>query len=224
MHYELWSNKNSNSELVVKFASLKLSGFTLVEVLIALFIFAILGTITIIGVRSVIHTYQRMKAVNHELEQIQAAVTQMLFYFIQMIQRPILNENGKELPPLLIDSEHRIEFTTAGNSNPSALEKRGTLTRVAYDWRDGELIRFTWPALDRSPQTTPERRVLLRHVTQMTLRYVNLQDQLMNVWVTDNTTSNPLIRLPQAIVVTLTLSSLGVWQGVFPIAGRGYGE
>lgn len=213
MNYLLWSSKFKNNH----------SGFTLVEVLIALFIFSILGMITIISISSVVHTYQRMKRVNNQLEQIQTAATLMRSDFTQMIQRPILSEHGEELPSLVTTSAHYVEFTTAGYSNPLAFEKRSTLRRVAYEWRDNKLIRLSWSALDRPPQITPERRILLRNVTQMTWMYVNHQGQLMNVWVTDNS-GNPLILLPQAILVTLTLSHLGVWQGVFPLVSRGYGE
>ncbi len=193
---------------------MKINGFTLIEILIALLIFAILSAVAAVGLRSVIHTHQKMKIIDREFEQIQTAATFMRRDFSQIIQRSISSESGAELPALVITSTHYLEFTSAGYSNPNAVENRSTLRRVAYEWENGKLVRLTWPVLDRPPRVVPERRVLLNHVTGMTLMYVNDQGQLVNVWA--------MAHFPRAIVLALTLSRFGVWEGVFPISARGF--
>ncbi len=206
------------------FFSKKHTGFTLIEILIALFIFAILGTVSAVGIRTVINSHRRIEKIHQALEAVQFATAQMRVDFIQIIPRPIVGSNGEPLPALLISSIQAIEFTTGGYANPQARENRGTLRRVAYTWENGQLIRSTWSVLDRSPSTKLERRILLKNVTDFSLNYVNDVGSLVNVWVTNNPSQpDALIALPRAIVVTMHIATLGVWQGVFPIPSRGYG-
>lgn len=195
------------------------AGFTLIEVMIALFIFAILGTIAAMGLHAVLNAKARLSVVQAELREFEFATTMMRHDFLQLIQRPISGTSGEELPPLWIKSTHHIEFTTAGYTNPDAIASRSTLRRVAYIWRQGDLIRVTWNALDRPPHITAMHRVLLHHVKNFYLNYVNDKGQLTEVWASDSPVTAP----PAAIIVNVTLPTLGSWQGIFPINGRGYG-
>lgn len=192
------------------------NGFTLIEILIALFIFAILGTIAAIGLHAVLNTHERIEHTQRELRNMQWAFLLMRRDFTQLIQRPITSTGGEELPALLINSTNHVEFTTGGFINPNAISPRSTLIRVAYELDHHQLVRLTWPVLDRPTQISAQRRILLNHVTHMHFNYVDDHGQLLNVWAT-----NSIISLPQAIIINLTIKNVGNWQGVFPIVGRG---
>lgn len=189
-------------------------GFTLIEILIALFIFAILGSMAAIGLHAVSHTYQQLEHTQQQIRRLQFVTTLMRRDFTQIIMRSATSTSGNSLAPLVMTTTDNIEFTTGGFANPYSAEKRSTLQRIQYEFENHELIRITWPVLDRAPNATPQYQVLLRHLKKMSLRYVDKKGQLLNVW----TTTTPL---PQAIVVTLTLENGAIWRGVFPLVSRG---
>ena len=199
-------------------------GFTLIEIVVALFIFAILGTITAIGLRAVIKTHQRVEQVDKHLQKLQIAMTLMRRDISQFVDRPVASTSGESLPSLLIKNTSDFALTTGGYANPFSATKRSTLQRVAYQLKDHKLIRITWPALDRPPHITPLQRILLTHVTSMSLSFINDKGQTINVWA-PGTIQNSTVQpgtLPRAIIITLTLQHQGKLRSVFPIVGRGF--
>ena len=202
------------------------SGFTLIEVIVALFIFAILGVIAAMGLRSVISTQRQIKKTDSQLQELQIAVTLMRRDIAQFVDRRVASTSGELLDSLLITNTSDFELTTGGYANPLAAVKRGTLQRVAYQFKDHELIRLTWPVLDRAPHSAPLRRVLLTNVTQMSLSFIDDKGGVVNVW-SPNADQKGKIQsgtLPRAIIVTLTLAHQGTLKNVFPIVGRGSNE
>jgi general secretion pathway protein J len=144
-------------------------GFTLIEILISLFILSIIGAIITSGFNLVVKTQAQVSKKNEALSEIQLTMAIMEQDFQQIIDRPIHDENGIIQPALLI-SESRIEFTRSGFINPYSLNKRSTLQRVAYQVENSSLIRYTWPALDRDVNTLPDRQILLNHVKYLALQ------------------------------------------------------
>jgi general secretion pathway protein J len=206
--------------LTKKMTRYQSKGFTLIEIIVALFIFAILGTIAAIGLRAVIRTHKHLEKVDKNISQLEIAMTLMRRDLTQMTDRAITNTSGEELPALMVINNHHIEFTTGGYANPFAASKRGTLQRVAYQLKNNKLVRLTWSAIDRPAHIEPSRRVMLNGVTHMNLSFFDNQKQIINVWTPDANVGT----LPQAIIFTLKLRNHSTLQGVFPIVGRGFNE
>jgi general secretion pathway protein J len=186
-------------------------GFTLIELMVALFIFAIVAMLAIGGLRSVLHTTTTINQHNQRLGECQLAGLIMSRDFTQIANRPIMIAENNEQPSLLGESDH-IEFTRMGYMNPLAQFPRGTLQRTGYFLKNNQLIRETWPVLDRISETYPVQRVLLSNVSSLRFLYIDNNLQETDQW------SN-MAAFPVAIIVTLYLKDLGTLQRIYQIPG-----
>lgn len=192
-------------------------GFTLLEILIALAIFSIVALISVIGLRTLIQTHQRLTVAHDRLREVMSAVTVIRRDVTQMVSRPVKDTSGGILPDLWIRNREQLEFTRAGYTNPFQQEARSSLQRVGYLLKQGSLYRLTWPVLDRAPHTPVARRVILTGVQKMTLNYVNQVGELLEVWSTDAAENDGL---PRAMTLLLQLHDLGPLYLVLPIRGH----
>lgn len=190
---------------------MKNKGFTLVEILIALAIFAVVAVITSIGLHSVLKTRLHLHAVNSRLREIMLAETIMRRDFMQIANRKIQDIHGEQQPAFLSTSRSALEFTRAGFSS-----SRSGLQRVAYQWQQDTLYRLSWPVLDRVPQTTPRKKALLTGVKSWELQYV-WNHNILQSWSDEQGLKN---RIPQAVIVQMTLPKSGTLEWVFLVRGR----
>lgn len=197
---------------------MRIRGFTLLEILIALAIFAIVAVSSALVLRSVLETSHHLKVSDQRLTEVMTAVTIMRRDITQMLVRPVKDTSGGLLPALLTPNRTQFEFTRAGYTNPLQMSARSTLQRVAYSLKQQTLYRTTWPVLDRAPHTKPSNRVLLKRVRSIGLRFVNAKGEWVEAW--ENTASNAAT-LPKALIVTLELKDLGKVKLVFAIRAQG---
>jgi general secretion pathway protein J len=126
-------------------ASHKESGFTLVEVLISLFIFALISAGTMTALTQSLRGKDRLAASMEEINQLNTARAIIRSDMIALTLRPSRDELGGINPYLLTtDGEALLSFTRRGRQNPSGLEKRGDLERVEYYFEDGKFIRRSY--------------------------------------------------------------------------------
>ena len=166
--------------------------------MLAMFIFAIVITIISQGFNIALRTEQQINQVSHELAQLQLAETIITRDISQMVNRPIRNERGDLLPPLLVLSERNVivEFTRSGVINPFATANRSTLIRVAYVLDGNRLMRRTWRVLDRAPRTEAQDKLLLTDVSAISIEWL-----VDNEFVAADTNLNDL---PRAVRIVLT--------------------
>ena len=133
-------------------------GFTLMEVLVALAIFAIIGAASARLLRDAVTQSQSLGTREAAL----AALVRSLFVFEQdvqqWVQRPVRDRFGDPLPALAL-SAGELVLTRAGRRGEQGLAEdapaRGELQRVAWRLEKGELTRRYWPVLDQLPETEP---------------------------------------------------------------------
>lgn len=184
----------------------KTTGFTLIEIIVALFIFAILAVIATTSLYNVLNARERVEANSQQFAEMQVAVVLMGRDISQSIDRPIIN-NFNEKQPAMLGKGTSVELTRSGFSNPFSLAKRSHLLRVAYAVKQGELIRETWRVLDQAPTTKPDTRVLMKGISSISFRYLAHNNQFYNSWPPGNETNEN--ELPKAIQVTMTVKNWG---------------
>lgn len=160
-----------NTPIQVQFfckSQTKIGGFTLFEILVALIILAIIGSMTIVGLRTALSSQAVIHAKSERLINLQTAMLLLERDIGAMINRPIRINDSEGLPSFAItypQGKLAMEWTRGGYSNPLALYPRSSLQRVGYNWDGNTLSRLTWPSLDRMPNNnTPTQRVLLTGV------------------------------------------------------------
>ena len=184
-------------------------GFTLLEVLIAMSIFALISAMTFQGLQTSMTMQEKVEATATELSDVQLVMTLMLDDFMNVVRRPVRAAFGNDrLPafddeaPLVGGSEDSYAceavFTRAGLP-PGRLLRAG-LQRVAWCTdSDNRLYRLSWPVLDPAQDSLPVESLLLDNVILFDVQLA---------WRRDNygrQTAAWLEMLPQSIEVTLEL-------------------
>jgi general secretion pathway protein J len=197
-------------------------GFTLVEILIAMALFAIISVITYTTLTSAINVSNHTSEVAQRLADIQRVLMLMERDLVQMAPRPVFDEYGEEQPAFLISdlSNEGFEFTRGGYQNPARLN-RSLLKRVAYEVRNDELYRKTWQVLDRATQTEPEfEESLMKGVTRFEVSVYD--DKWVEKWPSERSDGQqqPVPdALPAAVRLFMEVEDYGRFTVMIPGVG-----
>jgi general secretion pathway protein J len=193
-------------------------GFTLLELLIAMAIFAVVGVMAYGGLQAVLGQQVIARESAARFREIQFAVQQLSRDFYQLHPRPVREELGDGIRnALLADARNRypVEFTRGGWSNPLG-QPRATVQRVAYALNDGQLVRLHWFAPDRTLGEEPVEREILGGVREFRLRFF-AAGAWSDDWPRALSGDDPA-SLPVAIEVTLELEDWGEIRRVIEVA------
>jgi general secretion pathway protein J len=170
---------------MLSLAGIDMKGFTLLEVLVALSIFAVIGMGTNQLLRTVIDTRDATEARTDQLKDAQRAIGLLQRDFTQIINRPIRNEYGDRVPALQIGyGSYDIEFSRLGWRNPTTIP-RSNVQRVAYQLNDGELERHYWLTLDRAEDSEPRVQKILSSVEDFRVQAVDANGDASDNWSGD---------------------------------------
>ncbi len=194
------------------------SGFTLLELLVAISVFAIMSIMAYGGLNQIISNNTIASQALARMQAVQHTMYILTRDFYQIEQRDIRDELGTTQPYLLSNNnvDTVIEFTRNGRRNPANL-LRSHLQRVAYQLQDNKLIRLSWPQLDRVQDMQPYRSELLDAVDDFRLRYLDSNAEWHEQWPPLNTSPGAAIPLPAAIEVSLTLKDWGELRRLYKV-------
>ena len=195
---------------------MKRDGFTLIEIIIALAIFAILSVISFMMLHNAIRNYQHLKNTLARWQQISRAASLIRMELSQIVDRHIMTgQDGVEASVTTYD-HHGIAFTRMGFDH---------LQRVAYVLKQHQLFRLTWSVLDRWPQSPIQKKILLNHVQAMSIQYLDNHHQFVTTWPyalgSNAQALNEQSDLPTAISITLKLENLGKINWLVSIPAQG---
>ena len=199
------------------------AGFTLVEVLIAMAITALISMVAYTGLSSALSGAKSLRSASdrvHEINQTWALLSRDLR---QVVNRPVVDEFGLVVPALMGGEMARepLTLTRAGWHNSTAAP-RSTLQRVRWWLEDERLWRGYFPVLDRTAGTEPVETAILDGVERFELRFLpalsavesdrndvidrrNWQDN----WMADLSQPGQMPPPPAAVEVLLEVTGLG---------------
>jgi len=193
----------------------KIRGFTLVEIIVALFIFSLVSMIVVGALHNVLGTQALAEKKAVRLAGLQVALLFISRDLEQAINRPVTDESGKSQG--FTGTSSMITFTHAGLDNPLGQLRRSTLQRTRYQLNGGVLRRFTWSVLDQATEIKPDARVLLNAVSDLRFEYLDDKNHFQTVWPLS---SQKNAALPRAVRVSLTLRDWGKISQLYIIAGQ----
>ena len=161
------------------------AGFTLIEVMIALAIFGIIGVMAHTLTTEILRHQEAAVLRGERLGELQRALQIVQRDILTVTGRSVRDELGDRLPALLINPEGFAELTRAGWRNPLQLP-RAELQRVGYALTDGTLYRVYWPVLDRAPDTEPVQQELLRDVEDVAFFAIDRAGNEHGFWPLEN--------------------------------------
>ncbi len=202
---------------------MKARGFTLIEVLVSMAIFAIIGVMAFGGLNTVIEQSDRTAVKIEELKALQFTMRLMVSDFEQVHPRPIRSELGDgHLPALNADARnvYLVEFSRGGWMNPAGVP-RGGVQRVAYQvTEDNVLQRLYWPVLDRMLGAEPVRMPLLENLDTIEIRFMDRGRNWHEAWPPFGVPSTiaPWVR-PVAIEIAIETEASGRISRLVEIGG-----
>ncbi len=185
-------------------------GFTLLELLVAVAVFAVMSVLAYAGLASVLDARRQTDAAAARLGEVQLAFTVLQRDLEQALNRSVRAEYGDRLRAFTAaaDGDPRLEFTRTGHANPLA-RPRSVLLRVAYGVEDDALYRLQWPVLDRAQDTRPHKFTVLEGVDRLEVRYLDSAGRWHEVWPPLRSDTAVETGLPRAAEVTLVLADWG---------------
>ncbi|MEH0690735.1 type II secretion system minor pseudopilin GspJ [Vibrio cholerae] len=193
-------------------------GFTLIEVLVAMAIFASLS----VAAYQVLNQVQRSNALSEQrsarLGELQRSLVYLDNDFRQMALRQMRSGGDSPSSTLiawqdnLLDSDEKgVMFARLGWFNPQQQFPRGEVTKVGYRIQDGVLQRIWWRYPDTPTGQAGIVMPLLDKVEQFDLRFFDGSE-----WQREWRVSN---QLPSAVVLTLTLEDYGEIERIYLTGG-----
>ncbi|WP_263144222.1 type II secretion system minor pseudopilin GspJ [Pseudomonas sp. RIT-PI-AD] len=181
-------------------------GFTLLELLIAIGIFALLGVATYRMLDSVLRTDTSTREQERQLREVTRALAAFERDLQQAVARPVRDGYGEPLPALIGEEEDSaaIEFSRLGWRNPTG-GLRSRVQRIRWQRSGEQWERRYWTVLDRAQDSSPKIQQALDGVTGLHLRYLDKDGNWQTRWPTEeDDSSERLERLPRAVELVLT--------------------
>lgn len=183
------------------------AGFTLIELIVSLAIFAVISVMAYGGLRLLIDNRILVERSADRLDAVQRAINMLDRDLQQAAPRSIRDPFGDPRAALLSDDLAALEWTRAGRPNPLGAP-RSELQRLGYRVEDGALIRMSWQVLDQSQDPPLREEPVLDQIEEIRLRFLGENEEWVEVWPPAGVAPQ-MAPLPRAIEVTLLLEDLG---------------
>lgn len=186
----------------------RINGFTLLEMIVAVAIFAVMAGIAYGGLNQTIKTGKQVSESNQRLSGLQFALSYFSRDWLQVSSRKIRNQYGDEENNIVI-ADNSVTFTRSGWSNLLRL-KRSNLQRVQYLVVDNNLVRRHWLSLDQGIGEEPFDSVLLHNVEALEIFFIDASEKAIETW------PNALggnASLPVALKISVEITQFGeTWR------------
>ncbi len=204
-------------------SSSSIRGFTLIEILVAMAIFTVIGLASTGVLNSVINSDSLSTERFEKLEQLQRAMLTIERDILQIVPRA-LRVNGQPINMVISGGEDVLNsdtdglgFVRVGWQNPQMLLPRSTLQAVGYRIQEQQLQRLYGNYVDNVIGHEPKVKVLLSDIEDFQVRFLTDLDKLSEPDDWDETYANA--QLPKAISITLVSKTFGKIRREFMLAG-----
>ncbi len=179
-------------------------GFTLIEVLIAVTVFAVLAGAVYVTLNTLADAafVQRQRSV--DLADLQRALARLDADVRQLTTRPVRAANVS-VQPALDGRRTRLEGSRTGWLNPQQ-QRRSDIQRFAWSIDSDSLIRTSWPVTDPAGMTPSHDETVLSDVLSLEFAYLDAAGQWLDSWPQGDT----LQSLPRAVRYRLGSERFGV--------------
>jgi len=192
-------------------------GFTLIELVVAIFIGAVMSTLGYGALNQVIEHRRHLQIEQKNLDQLQRAIRLMSLDFNQMTVRSVRDMLGRSYEAALIADSRQNKLVTLTRGGRLILSNNtlNSLQRVDYVIDNGKLLRILWLSLDRTQETKSNKQQILDNVRSINFRFYDRRTQSwISQWSIESLHERPL-----AIEVTIDTVKFGVVKRLFEVPG-----
>lgn len=192
-------------------------GFTLIEVVVAVAIFAVVAAMAWGGLDRIVRAKQVIDEQSQQFRALHQAMGQFERDIRQAAARPVRDGSGLELPAL-VGGGSGIELTRFVGSGGWDREAPA-LERVGWRCEEGQLQRLRWDVLDRTPGSQVRVEARLEGVSECQWRFL-VAGVALERWPAAGDEERPE-RLPSGIELRFALEGEGEYRRVLELAGGG---
>lgn len=183
------------------------SGFTLVELLVALAIFAIMTGFAYRGLSAMLDSQTALERESRKWRDVALFVGRIERDLAAVLRRGAVGSSGTLLAPVssVIESSASPEgLALTRSGSPIHDNALAAPQRVGYRLRDGGVERLTWAGVDAAPREEPVATVVLKPAGALAFRFLDARGEWRSSWgLPGAAETNP----PAAVEVTLQLAS-----------------
>jgi general secretion pathway protein J len=198
--------------MAIKETSVKFSGqqgFTLLEILISLAIFAIMSMMAYAGLAAILDARASTVPRAQQLAELQTTLYLLNEDLSQVINRSIRDEFGTVEPAFSVGLGNEIVVFTRTVPSWSTNADENSLLRVSYSLEQDVLYRQVWSLPDRTQQTEYRRRKLMT-AKSVLLKQYNSSSQTWEPFTGGG-------GIPTALDISFNLDGLGTIHRLFLI-------
>ncbi|WP_189483649.1 type II secretion system minor pseudopilin GspJ [Alishewanella tabrizica] len=188
-------------------------GFTFLEMLLAMLLFAMVGLASVAVLTSVTNSDEASQRALQQLQQLQRAMLLLERDFMQISARYVRIEGDPPRQERLVgekyfldSTDHGVTFTQQGWRNPGMILPRSEVQAIAYRLEEGQLQRLFTLYVDAVNNTEPHIQPLLDGVEVFELSYL-LNEKWEERWQHQF--------FPQAVKVRLVQQDIGEVERIF---------
>ncbi|MFT6895816.1 MAG: general secretion pathway protein J [Paraglaciecola sp.] len=200
-------------------------GFTLLEILIAMAIFTLIGLASTSVLTSVIDSDELSTQRFDKLESLQRAMLTLERDILQATPRAV-RIDGEINPQVMVggadlfDSEaDGLGFVHGGWHNPQFMLPRSTLQAIGYRLQEGQLQRLYGNYLDNVIGYEPKIRILLEDVEDFRVYFLAADETETGERAWQDSYAESV--LPRAVAIELSSKDFGFIRREFLLAGGG---
>lgn len=192
-------------------------GFTLLEMVVAIALFAVISAIAYGGLNQFFKARERIEEKQGDLRRLQSAFLLLEQDFRFLAARSVRNEFGDAEAALFSNPDRapvpgeRVRLTA---SAPQAFGLPAP-KRVAWRFVKGEVQRVSWSVLDRDRDSAETVRVVLGNVRDFALNFFAVDNDVLKAY-SDWTQGD---RLPVGVEVRVLFNDGRQYMRLFEIAG-----
>ena len=181
-------------------------GFTLVELLVALAIFAILSGFAYRSLDAMLKTREALEQESRKWRDVTVFVGRLERDLAAVLDHEATGTSGTRFAPLsssleVTTAREGLAFTRSGaplNENALAAPQR-----IGYRLVDGRVERLAWDGVDAAPRAEPVAVPVLPGAGALTFRFLDARGEWRTSWGLPGSRE----RVPAAVEVTLQLAS-----------------
>ena len=186
-----------------RLASRNSNGFTLLELIVAVAVFALVAVMAQAGLRQVIADADALRAASERQREVQLLLLRLERELGQLLARPVRSAYGEERAALLGRSD-ALEYSTLAFVDGARLAPQ----RPALSLRGRELLLIRQTRLDAGPGTPRIVQVLSNEVEAFAVSFLAIDGDSHPRWPPPRQ-GGDAASLPRAILLRLRLADLG---------------
>lgn len=183
-------------------------GFTLLEMIVAIGIFAVIAAISYGTLNRFIDNRAIVEQKNIELKSLQNVMMLLERDLRFALSRPVRDGFGDREAAFVSGADLDLgpgELFRLTSAQPNAsMSNIQRLQRVAWRFNDGQLSRITWRVLDRDQDTTEYERILMEDLSEVVISFWSYNEgnvlEVQSDWLDSE-------KMPEGIEFLVTLSS-----------------